>query len=242
MFHADPITKKANYYSIKDGSFRVKTDKDDSEAVRREYTNPKTGEEGVAYERAYKALYGVISDVSFHENSLKDGTVLRSLHIGLGEDENGVSQIISIPVDGRFSTDFLKRLPSIDLTKEVRLMPYDFEKDGPRQVGISVYTKDEAENFTVKVDNNFFTKVEGEGTEKKYTNLHGFPEPTDDDAGDWPFYFKKVNKFLVAYAKENVLPKLAERTTGVSPIPKSYEEEHAKDPLENEFDPSKIPF
>ena len=43
-------------------------------------------------------------------------------------------------------------------------------------------------------------------------------------------------------AEENIIPKLAERTTGVSPIPKSYEEEHAKDPLEDEFDPSKIPF
>ena len=238
MFKAEPLEKKAAYYSIKDASFRLKTDKEDPEAVRREYTNPKTGEEGVAYERAYKALYGVISDVSFHENSLKDGTVLRSLHIGLGEDENGVSQIISIPVDGRFATDFLKRLPSLDFTKEVRLMPYDFEKDGPRQVGISVYTKDEAENFTVKVDNNFFTKVEGEGADKKYTNLHGFPEPTEDDSSDWPFYFKKVNKFLVKYAEENIIPKLETRTTGVSPIPKSYEEEHAKDPLEDDFSKS----
>jgi len=241
MFKAEPLEKKAAYYSIKDSSFRLKTDKEDPEAVRREYTNPKTGEEGVAYERAFKALYGVISDVSFHENALKDGTVLRSLHIGLGEDENGVSQIISIPVDSRFATDFLKRLPGIDLAKEVRLMPYDFEKEGPRQVGISVYTKDEAENFTVKVDNNFFTKVEGEGMEKKYTNLHGFPEPTDDDASDWPFYFKKVNKFLVAYAKENILPKLETRTISVSPIPKSYEEEHKDDSEKTLSDGSPFP-
>lgn len=245
-FRAEPLEKKAVYFSIKDASFRLKTDKEDPEAVRREYTNPKTGEEGVAYERAYKALYGVISDVSFHENALKDGTVLRSLHIGLGEDENGVSQIVSIPVDGRFATDFLKRLPSLDLTKEVRLMPYDFEKDGPRQVGISVYTKDDADNFTVKVDNNFFTKIEGEGTEKKYTNLHGFPEPTDDDKDDWPFYFKKVNKFLVAYTKENILPKLEAGAVGVSPQkpPQSLEEQMERQgsyPTE-EINPEEIPF
>lgn len=233
-FHADPLRKRANYYSIKDGSFRLATDKEDPEAVRREYTNPKTGEDGVAYEKAYKALYGVISDVSFHDNALKDGTVLRSLHIGLGEDENGISQIISIPVDGRFATDFLKRLPSIDLSKEVRLMPYDFEKEGPRQVGISVYHKDDSDNFTVKVDNNFFTKVEEKEGKKVYTNLHGFPEPTDEDSSDWPFYFKKVNKFLVSYAKENVCPKFSE----LKPIPKSYEEEKG----EKVINPDDIPF
>lgn len=240
-FHADPIEKKANYYSIKDSSFRLKTDKEDAEAVRREYTNPKTGEEGVAYERAYKALYGVISDVSFHENSLKDGTVLRSLHIGLGEDENGVSQIISIPVDSRFATDFMKRLPNLDLTKEVRLMPYDFEpQEGPRQVGISMTTKDDADNFTVKVDNTFFTKVEEKDGQKVYTNLHGFPEATDDDASDWPFYFKKVNKFLIAYTKENIIPKL----TGIpQKPPQSLEEQMERQgyPTE-EIDPASIPF
>ena len=237
-FKAEPITKRANYYSIKEASFRLPSNLMDTEALRREYTNPKTGEKGVAIERAYKALFGVISDVSFVDSTLKDGTVLRSLHVCLGEDDNGVSQIISIPVDGRFATDFLKRLPNIDLEKEVRLMPYDFEKDGPRQVGISIYHKDDADNFTIKVDNNFFTKVEGEGMDKKYTNLHGFPEPTDEDSSDWPFYFKKVNKFLVNYAKTNVLPKFEK----AEKMPESYEEEHATDPLEDELDPSKIPF
>lgn len=210
MFKAEPLKKKANYYTIKDSSFRLPTDKEDPEAVRREYTNPKTKEEGVAYERAYKALYGTITDVSFNENTLKDGTILRSINITIGEDDMGVLQIISIPVDSRYTTDFLKRLPSIDLTKEVRLMPYDFEKDGPRQVGISIAHKNvENDEFTVKVDNNFFTKVEEKEGKKVYTNLYGFPEATEEDTSDWPFYFKKVNKFLIGYAKEHVFPKFA---------------------------------
>jgi len=237
-FHADPLEKKAVYYSIKDASFRLKTDKEDPEAIRREYTNPKTGEEGVAYERAFKALYGVISDVSFHENALKDGTVLRSLNISLGEDDNGVSQIVSIPVDSRFATDFMKRLPNIKLSEEVRLMPYDFEpKEGARQVGISIMHKDSADNFTEKVENTFFTKMEEIDGKKVYTNLHGFPEATEEDASDWAFYFKGVNKFLVKYTKENIIPKLAELPKSVSPMPKSYEEQE----LNNEF-PKKQSF
>ncbi len=209
-FKADPLKKKANFYSIKEASFRLPVEKDHPDAVHREYRNPKTEEQGVAHELAFKALYGVIFEVTFSENQLKDGTVLRSMHINLGDDDNGVAQVVSIPQDSRYATDFLKRLPSIDLSKEVRLMPYDFEKDGPRQVGLSVYQKGDSDEFTVKVDNNFFTKVEEKDGKKVYTNLHGFPEPTDDDASDWPFYFKKVSKFLIGYTKENILPNFTE--------------------------------
>lgn len=213
-FRADPLEKKSNYYTIKEGTFRLPSNESDPAAIRREYTNPKTKEDGVAFERGFKALYGVITDVSFRETSLKDGTVLRSININLGDDEDGVAQIISIPQDSRYAADFLKRLPSIDLKREVRIMPYDFEKDGPRQVGMSVaYMNPDTEEFTVKVDNNFFTKVEEKDGKKVYTNLHGFPEPTEEDASDWPFYFKKVEKFLINYAKENVLPKFAQSTT-----------------------------
>lgn len=208
-FKAEPLKKRANYYSVKEGTFRLPSNKEDPEAIRREYMNPKTKEEGVAYERAYKALYGVISDIAFVESTLKDGTVLRNINISLGEDEDGISQIISLPVDSRYTTDFLKKIPSVDLSKEVRLMPYDFEKEGPRQVGISIYHKNpDTDEYTVKVEGNFFTKVEEKNGEKIYTNLHGFPEATEEDASDWPFYFKKVSKFLVSYTKANIIPKL----------------------------------
>lgn len=214
MFRSEPLEKKATYYAIKDVSFRLKTTKDDPEAVARPFTNPKTKTDGTAYERAYKALYGVITDVSFHENSLEDGTVLRSININLGDNEDGVAQIISIPVDSRYTTDFLKRLPKIDLNREVRLMPYDIEKDGPRNVGISVAHKNtETDEFSEKVPADFFTKVEEKDGKKIYTNLHGFPEATEDDASDWAYYFKGVNKFLVNYAKTKILPKFQQNDT-----------------------------
>lgn len=225
MFKAEPIRKKANYYSIKEGSFRLKTHRDDPEAVTRDYVNPKTKVEGTAYERAYKALYGTITDIAFSDYTLDDGTVLRSINITLGENEEGISQIISLPQDDRFTADFLKRLPLIDLTREVRLTPFDFEKDGPRRTGISVHHRNsDTDEYTEKVDNNFFTKVEEKDGKKVYTNLYGFPESTDEDASDWPFYFKKVSKFLIDYTKKNICPKFREE----KPMPKSYEEEHGE--------------
>lgn len=207
-FRAEPLKKKSNYYTIKDGSFRLPSHKDDPEVRPREYTNPKTGESGVAYEKGFKALYGVITDISFRENTLKDGTTLRSLNISLGEDEQGTEQVISLPIDSRYSSDFLKKLPAINLEQEVRLMPYDFEDQGPRQVGISVcHRNPDTDQFDVKVKDYFLEVVEKNG-KKEYLNLFGFPKATEEDAHDWPFYFKKVNKFLINYATKNVLPKL----------------------------------
>jgi len=236
-FRAEPAKKKANYYTIKEGTFRLPSTKEDPEAVARPYTNPKTKEDGIAYERSFKALFGTITDISFPTSTLKDGTVLRNIHIALGEDENGIAQVISIPVDERYTSDFLKRLPKIDLTQEVRLSPYDFDPaEGPHQRGLSVMLRGEGEDFSVKIDNNFFTKVEEKEGKKVYTNLYGFPEATEEDAQDWPFYFKKVNKFLVKYTTENVLTKFS--AAPAPKIPHSKEEEDAM----NDITPEDIPF
>lgn len=244
VFRAEKQEQKAVFYTVKEGTFRLKSNKDDPEAQRREYTNPKTKEDGVAYERVFKALYGQITDVSFRENALDDGTVLRSININLGEDDDGVAQIVSMPIDSRFTADFLKRLPKVRLDEEVRLMPYDFEKDGPRQVGISIAHKNaDTEEFTEKVDANFFTKVEEKDGQKVYTNLHGFPEATDEDASDWPFYFKKVEKFLINYTKENIIPQF----TATQAPERSKTPVAAREPLDavldgDEDESTKIPF
>ncbi len=213
-FKAEEAPRKANFYKIKEGSFRLKTTKEDPAAVPRPFTNPKTKADGVAYERVFPALNGLISDIQFTEKLLDDGTRLKSLNIKLGEDEDGTEQIATMPEDSRFATDFLAKLPNIVLSEPVRLAPFDFEPEkGPRRVGISItqeVDKDYGEPQKVK---SFFVEETLVGTQTKYTNLHGFPEATDEDKSDWPFYFKKVNKFLVKYAVLNVLPKFNEGAT-----------------------------
>ena len=235
MSRAEPLQQKGEYYSIKDGSFRLPSEQGNPKAIRREYTNPKTKESGVAYELGFGALSGLIKDIRFHENTLKDGTVLRSMNIILDENEENKLPIISLPIDSRYTSDFLKKLPNIDLEKEVRFQPYDFDpKEGARQVGISITQPDDTENFSVKIFNFFLEEGEpGEDGRKVYKNLHGFPEPTEEDKEDWKFYFAKVNKFLVKYVKENILPKFA-----------SLEHDKAIDRAipEDGIDPKDIPF
>ncbi len=205
-FKAEPASKKANFYKIKDGTFRLPTTKEDPAAVARPFTNPKTKTDGVAYERSFKSLYGQIHNITFQEKILEDGTRLKSLNISLGEDEEGTGQIISLPEDSRYASDFLAKLPNIDLAKPVGLAPYDFEKDGPRQVGISLTQEIDD---TVKKITDFFVEKVQIGMETKRSYSHGYPEATDDDKSDWKFYFTKVNKFLVKYAQQNILPKFA---------------------------------
>ncbi len=242
MFKAEPQKKRATYYSIKEGSFRLPTDKEDPEAVRREYTNPKTKEEGVAYERVFKALYGIISDISFTENTLKDGTVLKSINIVLGEDEAGIAQIVSVGTNSRFASDFLKKLPAIDLSRPVCLMPYDFEpKDGgPRRVGISItHQNPDTDTFDVKIQ-NFFVKAEEKDGKMTYTNLHGLPEATEEDREDWEFFYKKEAKFLINYAKTHIIPQFNGERAATGQIGGN------KEPLDAVLDdapnPDEIPF
>lgn len=208
MSRAEPLKQRADYYSIREGSFRLPTTKENPSAIVREWKSPDGSREGVEYELGFKSLYGTITGIRFNENTTKDGKTLKNLNIVLDANEAGIAQIISIPLDSRYTADFLKKLPNITLKDEIRLMPYDFEKDGPRQVGMSIAHKDlDSDTYTIKVENFFIEMTEKDG-KKVYNNLHGFPEATEEDREDWQFYFKKVSKFLVSYTKQNIIPKL----------------------------------
>lgn len=219
-FKAEPSRAKANYYGIKEGSFRLPSTIDDPAAVKREGTNPKTGQSFVAYERSFYYLSSMIKDVRFVDNTTDDGTVLRSLHIVLEDDLEGKGQIISVPQDSRWATDFLKCLPNIDITKEVMLRPYDYigKKDGKRKAGLGVQQANVQGEFIERVE-DYFTEVTVVEGKNVFAEKHGFPAPSEEDRDDWKFYFQKVSKFLVKYTKENVQTKF--RTAGAWQAPRA---------------------
>lgn len=230
----EQIVEKKNWYYTIDGSFRQKVEQDHPEAVRRDWKSADGKTSGTKYERIISALFGKIEKVEFVA-----GDYGLNINITLDKNDDGINPNISLLAASREGEDFLKKLPNIDLSKEVRLMPFNFDDDNDREVrGLSITQQDNEGNFKVKIMSFFFDP-------EKKENINGYPVVADRDAmdkEDWKVFFIQARKFLVKYAEENIIPKLAERTIGVSPIPKSYEEEHAKDPLENEFDPSKIPF
>lgn len=208
----EQIIKRGLYFSIIEGAFRTKVAQDHPEAVRRDWVSADKKSSGVKYEREVNALFGFIKDIQFH-----DGEYGMSINVMLDENENGESPIISMGTSSREGEDLMKKLPNLDLTKEVRLRPFNFTGSDSEEVrGMEVMQQDDAGNFTVKIKNYF------RDTEKK-ENINGYPTPDADTSSsdDWKLFFLQARKFLINYTKENIIPKLgATRSTteeGVKP-------------------------
>lgn len=217
------------YFYVIDGEFRTQVPKDHPEVQEREWEN-KDGKSGIKYERAVKALFGSVESIE-----IRDGDYGKQLYISLDKNEEGKTPVMQFSVDSRFGDDMLHKLPNLKGGTEYRFMPYSFTPKGEENAkkGVSVSSRDEEDNFTQKVG-DFFTKVDVKDNKNVYTHLHGFPEPTEEDRSDWPFYFKKASKFMVKFAEENVIPNFA-----ASPRKTSIAEDY---PKADDINPDDIPF
>jgi len=227
------IETPKTYYTIVGGSFRVQVSKDDPTAVMREWESADGKERGVKYERIVNALFGLIEEVSFADT--KYGM---QVYIKLDFNEKQQQPIIALNMASREAEDFLKRLPNIDLSKEVRLRPFNFEdRQSHEEVrGMEVMQPNEQGEFKTKIT-NFFRDAE------KKENINGFPNPEGETADyskdDWKIYFLSARKFLINYTKENICPKfrdLPQRT------PRSLEEERGVEYPKADINPDDIPF
>jgi hypothetical protein len=211
------------WYTINEGKFKKKVSEETEGAIARKWETPD-GKSGIKYELHYNALFGKIEGIK-----IVDGDYGKQILVNLDKDEDGEDPIIALAVNSKYGVDFLKKLPAIDLSKEVRLMPFNFDNDEGKEVtGLRVDHKDEDGKFKVKV-NNFFS----DGTK----SINGYPDPEPNaketySKEDWKNYFGYVvPKFLVTYATENVLPKFHGETKSTMP---DYPEEV--------INPEDIPF
>lgn len=216
------------WYTVIDGKFHTKVTEDTPGAVARKWETPD-GKSGIKHELIYNALFGTIENIKFAEGEYGEQVL-----IYLDKDENGETPIIALSTTSKYGVDFLKRLPGVDLTKEVRIMPFSFQNDKDKEVaGVQISHKDEEGKFKVAVKNHF---SDGATENAKATN--GFPTPPANAKdtwvkADWKNYFGYVvPKFLSTYAKENVLTKLDGK---VSPVKEEYYPE-------DEIRPEDIPF
>lgn len=167
------------FLNIKEGFFREKSQEGVEGAVRRDFTNPKTGDAGHVWEIPYNSWTGIVESVQIKE--LEFGKILE---IDMGD------AVLNFPVGKRYFPDMASKLPSIDLKKEVTITPYDFEAEGKKRIGVSVKQGEE------KLRSYFYDG-------KK--NLHGMPtmEEKKPDGDDWKMFFMGVDKFLVKYIQKN---------------------------------------
>ena len=115
--------------------------------------------------------------------------------------------------NSRYFSDFVQKLASADITQEVLISPKDYEKDGRRIIGVSVWQNNEYLG-------NYFYDYETR------TQKNGMPAPTGDvkkyNSDKWKIYFLTQKQFLEDYVEnilaKNVQPEELEYVTDTSQI------------------------
>lgn len=186
-----PVGESENriFLSISYGKLRKKSTADDSKAVEREN---RQGD--MVWERVFTFVEGQITNIYYKES--EDYGNSFDVTIDDGENKWG----ISFKESSRYCQDFLSRLPNIDLSKWVRISPYDFFPKGSEKSrqGITVW-QDET-----KIPNYFVAKVDD-----KFIYNHGFPESTGKmEKDDFKIYLIQVKKFLREYTNDNIISKI----------------------------------
>lgn len=191
MLNKDVKTGGGNYLTIIGGTLRQKVGETTQGAVRRDYEG-RDGSQKTKFELSYNSVFGKITGVRFEETENGD-------QLSVKIEDGGERYFLNMGVETNFAQDFMKKLPTIDLTKAVEITPYDFVGDNDKKFrGLSIKQDGEKiKNFFYDGDN----KVE----------LHGFPKPVGDTKkfkkDDWKMHFLVVKKFLVAYTENKIMPK-----------------------------------
>lgn len=186
------------FLSIKAGNLVQSAEEGQEKAVARSWKD-KDGNEGVSYEILHKDLTGFITGIS-----TKQGKYGEDLEIFLEKD--GSKAKLTIKVDSRYFADFAKKVPNLDLTKEVTMNAFDFKPEGRDKniTGVSL-------------------KQGGESIKNAYwdgkKNVKGYPVMEEDapDSDDWKLHFLKERKYL---KKKLALIEIPKVDTGAAPIAK----------------------
>lgn len=178
---------------LADGKFHQTVPEGTEGAVIRTYED-NDGAEQSKLELVFDEVKGVITSISFEDSQFG-----KNLQIEI--DNEGV---ISMGTASSFGEDLMKKLPNLDLDKEVRLVPYAFTPKGESKTkkGVTVYQDEK------KIESFYWDKE----TSK---NINGIPEVEGDtktfDSDDWKMHFMVVRKFLIKEIEK--LPKYVVRET-----------------------------
>lgn len=169
---------------LADGKFHQVVPEGTEGAVKREIKDKQTGEViSIKNELVFDSVTGKITKLSF-----EDSEYGKSIQVEL--DGEG---ILSLGTATNFGEDLMKKLPAIDFSKSVKIVPFSFEAEGKTKRGTTVYQDEQ------KIDSFYWDK-------EAKANANGIPEVEGDskkfDADDWKMHFMKVRKFLVAQVEK----------------------------------------
>lgn len=191
------------YLSIVGGSMVQKSDADNPEAKKREFTKDD-GSVVTKYEIHHRNLTGRIVGLDFKDSDFGEQFTI-TIQAGAEKAK------LTMGTDSNYFSDFAKRLPNIDLNKDVTLNPYDMEKDNGKSArGISVKQGDE------KITSAYWNGKKAVG---------GIPvvseeDRKDYDKDDWKMFFIKVKKFLKKKVQALEIPEYKSFIGGQEELPK----------------------
>lgn len=195
-----------------DYKFHIKCDPEDNNAVRREFTNPKTNEQGVVWEQLYSVLTGKIISVE-----LKDTDFGKQLYVGLLDNKK--EYVLAMDTKSDSAKTVMEALPNINKDNFVEFSLYNYPSKtkvdaegnpkmtkgmGINQTGIFEDSDGEEETRRVM---SFFNTYENGG----WVSKNGYPTvkgeaPTDNEERRkkfWIDYFFDIRLFLEDYTFKN---------------------------------------
>lgn len=181
---------QGTYYSVlSDGKFHTSVPEGTDGAVRREYET-SDGKKGVKHELVAQSINGKITNLAIYE-----GDYGKNLQVFFGDDV-----IVSLNCASNFGEDFMKKLPNIDLERDVKLTPYSFEDADTKKVkkGITVYQDNK------KIADYYHVKKED-----KWVEVNGYPhipaKAKDWGSDEWKIFFLNARVFLLEEVQKNKL-------------------------------------
>ena len=180
-----------------DGTIRTTVPEGTQGAVARVWEAPD-GSKGTKHELVFSRLSGLITDIKF-----VDGDYGQNLVIEFTKGDGVV--YLSLGVSSPFAEDMMKKLPNVDLKKEVIIAPYAFEDErGKTKKGVTLYQDGtEPEN---KVGNFF---QEWDNDKKQFIYKNDYPKPKGDtstySSDKWKAYFLDCRIFLTEYTEKNIV-------------------------------------
>lgn len=138
---------KTTYLSIAGGYIWDKKADSSHPAYKEQEWKDNKGNSNIRKGAAYKSYSGKISDVAFSSHESYGDSLLVTF------EDGGEKFVFSVPMNKRNSQDFLKAILKIDLNKEVKVLPYYFEKDGKTKQGINFYQDNEkVDTFNLELE------------------------------------------------------------------------------------------
>ena len=187
------------FLSIIAGTMVEKSEEGVQGAKRRDYET-SDGKTWTKWEIHHRNLVGRISWMEFKETDYGEQFTLT---LSAWED----TAKIFIGTDSRYFSDFGKKLPNINLEKDIEINPYDFKATDGKQLRW----------MSIKQDGEKVADHYWDG--KKTTN--GMPSVSKEDAkgydsDSWKVFFITIKKFLKKEIQKVVLPTIVEEVKDVT--------------------------